>query len=378
MYWVWLVTRDGGSEGMANSRKPGIRKTLGGNGTPGKISPRRPSPLKGGFIRVSVATAIPGLLREYGLDPGKVLIEAGIEPRLIEDPDNVIPFATMGRLINFCATKTRCRHFGLLVGQRGGVSSLGTVGLLIRQARDVGSALDDLVRYLHLHDRGAVPRFVVRGSMATLAYTISEPRLEGADHIADAAMAVTMNIMRSLCGPDWVPSEVRLPHRKPAYAAPLQRFFHAPIKFDEKEAALVFRAKVLQQPLAGADADLHRHLLNYVQQLDAASDADVVDQMRRILRTLVLNHQSSAEQLAQLFSVHRRTLNRRLRQQGTAFHLLLEETRFELASQMMSETSIPLAQIAALLNYSEASAFTRAFRRWSGMTPTEWRRRHGR
>lgn len=363
---------------MANSRSAGIRQTLGGNGTPGKIGSRRPSPLQGGFIRVSVATAIPGLLQEYGLDPGKILFEAGVEPHLIEDPDKIIPFATMGKLISVCATKTGCGHFGLLVGQRGGASSLGTVGLLIRQACDAGSALDDLVRYLHLHDRGAVPRLDVSGDMATLAYTISDPLLEGADQIADGAMAVALNIMRGLCGSNWIPSEVHLPHRKPAYAAPLQRFFHAPIRFDKKEAALVFHAKVLQQPLAGADADLHRHLLNYVQQFDAAPDAGAVDQMRRVLRTLVLNHQSSAEQLAQLFAVHRRTLNRRLRRQGTAFHLLLEETRFELASQMMRETSIPLAQIAALLNYSEASAFTRAFRRWSGMTPTAWRRRHGR
>lgn len=331
--------------------------------------------LKGGFIRVGVATTIPALLHEHGLDPGAIIAEAGLAPDVFDFPDHAVPFAALGRLVNICASKTGFRHFGLLTGQRGGTSSLGTVGLLLQQARDVGSALRDLVQYLHLHDRGAVLKLDVREGTAALTYAVYQPDFEGVDQIIDGAMAVGFNIMRGLCGPDWLPSEVRLPHRKPPNATPFHQFFQAPVRFDDEEAALIFPAHWLVRPVAGANQDLHRSLEHELQRLDACSDHDLLDETRRVLRMYLLDRRCSAEQVAQFFAVHRRTLNRRLRRQGTGFHRLLDETKFQIARRLMSDTCIPMAQIAAVLNYSEASAFTRAFRRWSGLSPTEWRNR---
>lgn len=331
--------------------------------------------LMGGFIRVSVATAVPALLREFDLEPESVLAATDVNLRLLQDPDNIIPFSAMGRLLSVCAERTGCSHFGLLVGLRGNVSSLGTLGLLLRQAPDVGSALRDLEQYMHLHDRGAVPKLEVRDGVATLAYVIFEPAVTGAEQIADGALAVGLNIMRGLCGADWLPSEVHLPRRKPSDPQPLRRAFRAPIRFDQEYAALVFPAYWLDRPLSDTDPALRRHFEDYVRQLEAGRTEELSDELRRVLRTLLHNGQCSADRVAQLFSINRRTLNRWLKQEGTSFHLLLDETRFQIARQMLSDTEIPLAQIAAVLNYSEASAFTRAFRRWSGLSPTAWRAR---
>ena len=86
----------------------------------------------------------------------------------------------------------------------------------------------------------------------------------------------------------------------------------------------------------------------------------------------------SAEKVAGLLAMHRRTLARRLSAEGTAFSIMADEGRFEIARQLIDHTDIPLAQIAAALDFSEASAFTRAFRRWSGQTPSAWRMEHRR
>ncbi|MDZ7621975.1 MAG: helix-turn-helix transcriptional regulator [Candidatus Competibacteraceae bacterium] len=97
--------------------------------------------------------------------------------------------------------------------------------------------------------------------------------------------------------------------------------------------------------------------------------------LRRALRTLLLTRQSSLEQVARLFALPRRTLNRRLEEKGATFQGLVNEVRYEIARQLLEDTRMSMGQIAAILDYNDASAFTRAFRRWSGQTPTAWRAR---
>ena len=92
-----------------------------------------------------------------------------------------------------------------------------------------------------------------------------------------------------------------------------------------------------------------------------------------VLRSGLLTGHASAEQVAALFSVHRRTLTRRLAAHGTSFSDLAEEGRFEIAQRMLGSMDLDITGIAAALDYADASAFTRAFRRWSGTTPAAWR-----
>ncbi|WP_262265719.1 helix-turn-helix domain-containing protein [Microvirga yunnanensis] len=102
----------------------------------------------------------------------------------------------------------------------------------------------------------------------------------------------------------------------------------------------------------------------------------LTEDLRRVLRTELLRDTCSATTVARLFSMHRRTLNRHLRTEGHAFRQVANEVRFEIACELLENTDMGLSQIAAVLRYSELSAFTRAFRRWSGQTPTAWRASH--
>jgi AraC-like DNA-binding protein len=95
--------------------------------------------------------------------------------------------------------------------------------------------------------------------------------------------------------------------------------------------------------------------------------------LRRVLRTELLRGTCSASNIARLFSMHRRTLYRHLRTEGLAYRRVANEIRFEIACELLENTDMALSQVAAALKYSELSAFTRAFRRWSGKTPSAWR-----
>ncbi|MDS4032342.1 MAG: AraC family transcriptional regulator [Candidatus Contendobacter sp.] len=319
--------------------------------------------------------ATPRVLREFGVDPMEIMASLDLEPALFDDPENIISFATMGRLLKRCAAETRCPHFGLLIGQRMGPACLGLVGQLLQHLPDVGSALRGLVLNLHLHDQGAVPVLSVEQGMATLCYAIYQGGVEGADQIYDGAIAITFNILRALCGPAWLPTEVLFSHRRPSDVGPYRRFFQAPLRFDREQTALIFPATWLKHPLPDADPKSRRQIEQRIAALEDLNGDNLTGQLRRVLRILLVTRRTSLAQVAQLFSIHRRTLNRRLEERGVTFQALVDEVRYEIARQLLENTGMSICQIAATLDYSDPSAFTRAFRRWSGTTPAAWRTR---
>ena len=335
----------------------------------------RAAPLAEGHLRVSIFVNLPALLREMGQDAGEIAAAVGLALGLFADPENTIPFVSMSRLLALCVERTRCEHFGLLLGMRSQTTDLGLIGHLAQNSPDVGSALRNLILHLHLHDRGAVPTLTVRGDVAVIGYAIYQTDVVRADQIYDGTMAVASNILASLCGPKWRPTEVQLSRAHPTDPTPYRNFFRAPVMFDADQSAVVFPARWLARRLAGANAQLRGLLEAQVDALEAKGNGDVVDQLRRVLRTLLVSGSGSEEQVAQLFSMHRRTLNRRLMERHTTFHTLVEETRFDIARHFLEVTRKPIVEIASALDYADASAFTRAFRRWSGTTPAAWRQR---
>jgi len=328
-------------------------------------------------LRVGGALAITAILRDLGLDPAQVLSEAGIDPTLFADPDNLITYRARGRLMNHCVARTGCRHFGLLVGQRMNLQALGLVGMLVRNSPDVLTALRRLVTFLHLHTSGAVTELKVSGNMAMLTYDSFQPNVEATDQTGDGAVAMMLNVVRTLCGPNFLPIEAQFCHGKPENVQPFRRFFRVPLRFDAEQNALVFSRHWLDVRLSGTDEELQRLLQKQIDALEAKHGDDFPEQVRNVLRSALPGGHASANQIAKLFSMHSRTLSRRLEAFGTSFQKIVDESRFEIARQMLEHMSLDVGQIAASLGYARASVFTRAFRRWSGTTPTIWRtKRH--
>jgi AraC-like DNA-binding protein len=317
--------------------------------------------------------ALPAVLEALGFDPAVVLAEAGVDIDLFDDPDNLFTYSARGRLLAHCAARTECPHLGLLVGQRCGLDSLGLVGLLVKYSPDVGTALRNLERYMTIHVRGAVPSITIEGKSAVLSYVAYQRRVEGAEQTGDGAVAANLNVMRALCGAGWEPSEARFVHRRPVDVRPFRRFFRSPLRFDADQYALVFPASWLGRKLPGDDAELRRWLRKEIGRLAARYREDFPEQVRSVLRTSLLTGHAKADEVAALFSMHSRTLLRRLDAHGTGFQELVDEGRFDIARQMLGDTSLDVGDIAASLGYARPSAFTRAFRRWSGTTPRLWR-----
>ena len=335
-----------------------------------RIPNRKPQPAT---LRVGGASEILAVLKDFGVDSDEVLTEAGIHPALFEDPGNLITYAARDRLFRKCVARTECQHFGLLVGQRMNLPSLGLVGLLMRTSPSAGVALDSIVNYLRLHSQGAAMTLTVDGDMIILAYEVFEPGLEAIDQTGDGAVAMMLNVMRSLCGPAFKATEASFAHRSPENIEPFRKFFRIPIYFDAQRYALVFSRKWLDVRPPDADTEVQQLLRVQIDALMAKHSLEFPEQVRNVLRSALMTGHASEEQIASLFSMREHTLSRRLQASGTSFQELVDECRCEIAQQMLRDTSLNVAQISTSLGYSRSSAFIRAFRRWTDSTPAKWR-----
>jgi AraC-like DNA-binding protein len=329
-------------------------------------------------LRIGATMALPAVLRHLGEDPELLFSEVGIDISLFDNPDNRISYIARGNLLAHCVAKTGCTQLGLMIGQHTGLTSLGLVGLLVKYSSDVNTALEYLSRYMYLHVRGASVFIEHDDKLVTVAYITHHPNTNAADQVGDGAVAIIFNVMRELCGAEWKPLEVHFIHKKPDDIHLYRSFFKAPLVFDSSLNSVVFDAKWLSYGIPASDNELRRLLQIQIDQIEDQHSMDFPEQVRSILKTAIITNHASAKQIAALFSIHSRTLNRRLSEHGLSFQKLLDEGRFMIAKQMLEYSHVDIATTAETLGFADASSFTRTFKRWSGTTPSQWRIKHDR
>ena len=161
-----------------------------------------------------------------------------------------------------------------------------------------------------------------------------------------------------------------MPRRAPTDQSPYRFFFRSDVRFDQETAALVFPARLLSTRLTGSDGEVRRALERSLQTVETNARPDLTEDLRQMLRAEMWSGRCSADAMAQRLVMHKRTLTRHLKAAGTSFRTVADEVRLEVARHLVADTDIPLAQVSAALDFSEPAAFTRAFQRWSGVSPS--------
>jgi AraC-like DNA-binding protein len=329
-----------------------------------------------GDLRIGPIRAIPDVLTEMGLEPADVFAEAGVDLALFRDPESRVPFEAVGRLLRACVAATKCEHFGLIVGERFDLAALGVIGHLMQNEASLGDALRSLVLHLHVHDRGASPLLLApERNTVMLGYSIYRHQTPAMAQVYDAAIAIAFKILRQLCGASWKPLWVQFSHGRPAEIAPFRRLFGAEVFFDADVSGLVLATSWLERPIEGADPALRTTLAASLREAEAGGGLSFSERIRATLHQLILSGTASSDHVARLFAVDERTVRRRLRREGTNLRRLISEARFELAQQLLENTGLSIAEIATALQYADPKAFTRAFRSWAQVSPTQWRER---
>lgn len=329
----------------------------------------------GARAHLNALHALPGLLDGFGENADLILGCAGLTREHFDDPDLSASFADLDRLLHVCVTRTGCQHFGLLLGRHVTLESFGLVGRLARHATTVGDSLADLARFFTLHDSGGTLQVSVTGEQALLSYGIRVSGLRCDCQIHDLSAAACCSIMRQLCGARFQPREVLLPHRRPPDPRPYAQAFGVPVRFDAMQCGIVFSPRLLSQPVAGADAMLHSLLQDCAASAVIEVDPLLYRDVRRAITDGLAAGDCSRASVARRLGLHERALGRRLQAAGTTFQALYDELRLQLAQQLLHDTDAPVARIAASIGFRDSTVFSRAFRRWTGMNPREFRAR---
>ncbi len=316
--------------------------------------------------------AIPEVLREFAADVPWILRTAGLDQDVFADLEQVMPFASLGRLLAQCVKATGCESFGLRVGARTKLNSLGLTSLVLINAPTVRDALLVINDTLKTSETGGATYLEARDGLASFGYTVVAPNIEAVDQIEDGSLAIAFKILRRVCGPPWRPILVRLARNPPRDKAPFQRFFEAPVEFGAPSTCLIFDAATLDEPVRGSDADAAEILAPLLREAAASAQGDFVSTVRSMIRTQLAAGSLSREGVWRALGLSGRTFGHRLEALGLTYTGLADEAKYEVAQALLRKGET-IAKTAARLGFADSSAFTRAFKAWSGKTPARWR-----
>lgn len=331
-----------------------------------------------GAITVSIRSVRPVIerLRGLGLDVGAVLAAAGIDPSAPDDAEARIPHVAALALWHEAAARSGDAAFGIHVAEEIRPGAFDVLDYAIRASATLGEGLERLVRYHRILHDAAVVGLRVQADSAWLEHVLPREMPVLPRQVAEFIVAAWLVVARQATALDFAPVEVTFRHESPADLAEHHRLFRAPIRFSRPANGFRFARGLLDTPLVKSDAGLCAVLEQHARELLGRVPAvTALSQRVRHLIAAGLSSGVSSDAIARKMHMSRRTLHRQLAGEGTSFRKLVDELRRELAVRYLAERRMAIAEIAFLLGFSEASAFHRAFRRWSGRTPAEYRER---
>lgn len=209
-----------------------------------------------------------------------------------------------------------------------------------------------------------------------LSYRIFDPRIQHRQQDAELSMGMFLNIFRDALGPSWSPLEVRFEHESRDGAYTHEKVFGAPVLFGRRTNAFAFRRRDLDARMNGQDPYLYSIIEPFLKsRCDIHQNPeDFATTVRNQIQMHLGDVPPTIAEIARVFGVTDQSLQRQLREHGVTFQELVTAARKELALHYMEDHDMPLTEIAHCLGYSELSAFSRAFRGWTGMSPQRYRR----
>ncbi len=311
------------------------------------------------------------IIESYGYDPGIVFSRAGLTHDMLMKQGARIPYKTVDRLWDEATRLVKDPCLGLRAGEFWHPSHFNALGYAWLASSSLREALGRLARYIQVVSQDT--EIQMFDSAEGLVYTLSNS-LEHEVRM-DLCMATIMTMCRINFGPNLKPVAIRFIHPEPSCGEKYFAFFKGPVYFDTDRDSLTLASKDVDKPLPGSNpilAEINDHIV--IRYLSSLNNDDIVHRVQAVIIDLLPSGLVSDEKVAGQLYMSVRSLQRKLQQSGTSFRKLLDRTREELARQYICDRGVDLTEIAFLLGFSEHSAFSRAFKRWTGQTPSDMRR----
>ena len=314
------------------------------------------------------------LVELYGIDSGRFAQQVGIASVELPDARTRLPSAMLDVAFEQAAQMIPDPAFALRAGECWHPSHLGPLGYGWLSSGTLRTALRRMARYTRLLGQRMASRCVEDPAGLRFVYDHGRGQGPAAPVMADFGLALVLSMCRTNYGQDLVPEVVTLRRPAPADKGPYERLFGCPVRFAAPEDAFVLSRHAVDRALPTSNHELavtfDTILARQLGELDAAA---FPDRCRSFLLQELTSGEPSEEGLARFMGLSRRTLQRKLGDLGLTYRTLLEKTRYDLALRYLDDPARSVTDITFLLGFSEQSAFSRAFKRWNGKAPSEYR-----
>lgn len=315
------------------------------------------------LVRAACLTNYSAVALASGLTPARMLLDAGLSPSVLEQPDLMIPVDRFGQLLQASATKSGNESFGLCMAESRLLSNLGAVGLLIRDQATLRESLDVLMRY-HVMLNGALALTIEERDGVVI---IREELIAGRMHQptrqrVELALGVMVQLIRQFLGANWQPRRVCFMHSAPRDLGAHIRLFGRCVEFDYGFNCIVCAKADLDSRNPSADPAMARYAQQLIDSSGPSQAASMLDDVRRTIVLLLPSGRCSIENVTEHLGVLCRTAQRRLAEQEQSFSSIVNDIRKELAIRYVLESERPLTEVAALLGFSAPSTFSRWYK----------------
>lgn len=311
-------------------------------------------------------------LREAGVDVERVATRAGLDPRALNE---FVRSDESGAFLREALAQVP-PWFGLSAGAEVRPELWGVVGLAAMSSASFGAALARVARYKRLMSSDEL-LIDDRGDEVAVCFRLGNAAAPYARQQLDSELAFLVSLGRRLSGAPLQPLRIAIELSRPSYHERYRALFACPLAFEQPATELVFRARDLARPLLSADAELAEEFSARAARLmPAECTLAVAEQVRLALRGALRGEVPSLAEIARRMHLSERTLQRQLRGNGTSFTRLVDEVRQELARRYLGGDELHAAEVSYLLGFAHPNSFFRAFKRWTGLTPEEYRESH--
>lgn len=327
-------------------------------------------------VCVTAAHGLIDFVGGHGVGSEELLASVGLSQSILEGSRNKIALSQFCDLLERAAQNSSHGDIGLEFGSRFMPQNLGFIGYLAASAANLGDALQSFSRFLPLHQQGTYMDLeVCFGDRVALSYSIIDCTVTRRRQDAELSLAVMLNLIRSALGATWAPDEVHFAHSRPLEGIRQhEALFKAPVYFQQNCNRLVLPKSAFDAPMPRHDPLLYDLILSEFIRLAPRTGhrIDLISMVQHHIERQLAAGGCDLESVAAACGVAPWTLRRRLHAAGLKFQQIVVETRYRLALGYLHEQEMSVTETALALGYSETSAFSRAFRQWTGIPPTRF------
>lgn len=337
-------------------------------------------PMEAVRVRMSILKDIIYESLSHGVRLEEICYHTGLSKADLEDADRWVGLEQASKVWSEAVRLSGDAHLGLRIGQHPNPYVAGIVGYLMESSPDLGTAIEALAEF------GAV-----FANMLTYAFRQTESQLQllfipaqvwwqqspdTARQAIETSMTRTLAIIRLFTGKPVFPLEARFQYPLTGNAKLYQEVLGCPLRFSESENVLCFDRSIWNLPVKSFHPQLFNHFYDLAQAAlqELQVPKTMADQIRKTVFTHFQGYWPSMEQVAAQCRLHPRSMQRRLKEEGSSFQILIDDIRKEMAIDVLQKDGSSIRELAQMLGYSEASTFRRAFKRWTGMTPGQFQK----